>query len=226
MRIGTQTFTETKVLAYMYKLLIEDRTKVKVDVLTDLASSSVVLDMLKQNQLQMGTLYSGVIFENHFPVKETRDRQEVLSQAQAGFDKYFNLKWYDPYGFENTYAFTVRKDLAEKKENLKTISDLAKFAGSYRLGVDTSWLERPVVGYPAFTQHYGFKFKETFPMEIGLVYKAVANREVDVVVAYSTDPRLKEYDLVTLQDDKHFFSRRTMLHQCHQSVPSAASRSG
>jgi osmoprotectant transport system substrate-binding protein len=42
-------------------------------------------------------------------------------------------------------------------------------------------------------------------MDIGLVYKAVANGEVDVVLAYSTDARLQEYDLVTLEDDKHFF---------------------
>lgn len=42
-------------------------------------------------------------------------------------------------------------------------------------------------------------------MEIGLVYEAVANKKVDIVLAYSTDPRLKQYNLQTLKDDKQFF---------------------
>lgn len=42
-------------------------------------------------------------------------------------------------------------------------------------------------------------------MEIGLVYEAVANDEVDIVLAYSTDARLKEFNLATLEDDKQFF---------------------
>src|SRR5699024_7851888 len=42
-------------------------------------------------------------------------------------------------------------------------------------------------------------------MEIGLVYDAVKNGEMDVVLAYSTDPGIVEYDLKLLEDDKNFF---------------------
>ncbi|GIP38712.1 choline-binding protein [Paenibacillus sp. J31TS4] len=202
--IGAQTFSEPKILAQMYKLLIEDRTDLKVDVLPDLATSPVVLQAMKNNDVQMGTLYSGEIFNNHFPIEDTKDRKRVLEQAQQGFDKYFNLKWYDPLGFENTYAFTVRKEVADKNQ-YKKISDLTANAQQMRLGVDTSWLERTADGYPAFKQHYNMTFGKTLPMEVALVYKAVANNEVDIVLAYSTDSRLKEYDLQTLEDDKKFF---------------------
>ncbi|GAE94928.1 osmotically activated L-carnitine/choline ABC transporter [Gracilibacillus boraciitolerans JCM 21714] len=74
-----------------------------------------------------------------------------------------------------------------------------------RLGVDTTWLERDNDGYDAFTETYGLEFGETFPMEIGLVYDAVKNDEVDIVLAYSTDPRISEYNLITLEDDQQFF---------------------
>ncbi|TBL79534.1 glycine betaine ABC transporter substrate-binding protein [Paenibacillus thalictri] len=203
-RIGTQTFSEPKIIAHMYKLLIEDRTDLTVDVLPDLASSTVVLDAMKNNDIQMGTLYTGSIFDNYFPIEPTNDRQKVLQQAQQGFDRYFGLKWFDPFGFENTYAFTVRQDLADQ-HRLANISDVKELAGSMRLGVDTTWLERANDGYPAFQKHYGITFAQTFPMEIALVYNAVANRKVDIVLAYSTDARLKEYNLKTLADDKHFF---------------------
>lgn len=202
--IGAQTFTETKILAEMYKALIEDRTDVKAEIIPDLASSPVVLQAIKRNDLQMGTLYSGEIFNNHFPIQETKDRRKVLEQAQAGFKKYYDLDWMDPLGFENTYAFTVRADLAASK-GYEKISDLAPDAPGMRLGVDTSWLERSADGYPAFAKYYGMTFGKTFPMELSLVYNAVAQGQVDIVLAYSTDSRLKAYQLKTLEDDKHFF---------------------
>lgn len=74
-----------------------------------------------------------------------------------------------------------------------------------RLGVDTTWMERENDGYPAFRKAYGISFGKTYPMEVALVYNAVASKKMDIVLAYSTDARLKEYELVTLEDDKHFF---------------------
>ncbi|MCG7409968.1 osmoprotectant ABC transporter substrate-binding protein [Paenibacillus sp. ACRRX] len=202
--IGTQTFTETKILAEMYKALIEDRTDIKVKVIPDLASSTVVLNAIKNDDVQLGTLYSGEIFNNHFPIEETKDRDRVLRQAKEGFHKYWGLKWFDSLGFENTYAFTVRKDLADEK-GYKQISDISKDAADLRLGVDTTWLERTDVGYPAFRKAYQYKFGKSYPMEQSLVYQAVGNNQVDIVVAYSTDSRLKAYNLITLEDDKQFF---------------------
>jgi osmoprotectant transport system substrate-binding protein len=203
-RIGTQTFSEPKILAQMYRLLIEDRTDLKVKVMPDLAASQVVLEALKNDDIQMATLYSGIIFDKYFPIEPTKDRRKVLEQAQKGFDRYYGLKWFDSFGFENTYAFTVRKDLAEMN-HWEKISDVKPMAGSLRLGVDTTWLEREGDGYPAFRKTYGITFGKTYPMEIALVYDAVAGKKMDIVLAYSTDARLKEYDLKTLADDKHFF---------------------
>ncbi|WP_425313243.1 osmoprotectant ABC transporter substrate-binding protein [Paenibacillus mangrovi] len=202
--IGAQTFTETKILAEMYKALIEDRTNLSVNIIPDLASSPLVLNAIIRNDVQMGTLYSGEIFNNHFPISGSKDRKEVLKEAQEGFQKYYQLTWMNPLGFENTYAFTVRKDLAESKGYTK-ISDVKKDMANMKLGVDTTWLERSTDGYPAFSKAYGIKFGQVFPMEISLVYSAVANKQVDIVLAYSTDSRLKAYNLQTLKDDKHFF---------------------
>lgn len=203
-KIGTQTYTESKTLAEMYKVLIEDRTELKVEIVPDLASSPIIIDAMKNNEIQMGTLYSGEIFNNHFPVTESNDRQEVLKQAQEGFNKYFDFKWFDSYGFENTYALTVTQDVA-KQYNLNTVSDLKNYAQDMNIGVDSTWLERDSDGYKAFTKFYGISFKKALPMEISLVHKAAADRKVDVVVAYTTDSGIKQYELKTLKDDKQFF---------------------
>jgi len=202
--IGTQTYSEPKIIAEMYKALIEDRSTIKVKIVTDLAASPIVIKAMQSNEVQMATLYSGEIFNGYFDVAETKDPQEVLNQAKEGFDNKLGFTWFDPYGFENTYAITVRKDLAEQY-NLHTVSDMKDLAGTMRLGVDTTWLERGDDGYRAFSKLYGLSFKDTFPMEISLVYKAVADNKVDVVVAYTTDPGIQEYNLQTLADDKQFF---------------------
>ncbi|MCR8642480.1 osmoprotectant ABC transporter substrate-binding protein [Paenibacillus sp. N1-5-1-14] len=203
-RIGTQTYSEPKIIAQMYKLLIEDRTNLKVDVLPDLASSAVIVGALNQGDIQLATLYSGEIFNNYFPVQATNDRAEVLRQAQEGFLTHYNFNWFNPYGFENTYAFTMREEVT-KQDHIEQISDLTDTAKNYKLGVDTTWLEREQDGYKAFTKKYNLAFGKTIPMEIALVYQAVATGNVDIVLAYTTDARLKAYKLKSLKDDKHFF---------------------
>lgn len=202
--VGTQTYTETKILGYMYEALVEEQTDVEVVVKTDFSASPVVIEAMNGDDVQLTTLYTGEIFNGHFSIEDTNDRESVLQQAKEGFKETYNFKWYDPVGFENTYAFTVRQEVAEE-HNLEKISDLTEIADEMRLGVDTTWLERDNDGYDAFTETYGLEFGETFPMEIGLVYDAVKNDEVDIVLAYSTDPRISEYNLITLEDDQQFF---------------------
>lgn len=204
--IGTQTYTETKILAYMYKWLIEDRAKVDVDIdiKTDLSSTPFIINAMKQKEIQLATMYTGEIFNDWFPIQKTKDSQKVYEQARNGFSKYHQLTWFKPLGFENTYAFTVTKAIADKYK-LKKISDLKKVSHTMRLGVDTSWLERSDDGYKAFSKAYNMKFKGVLPMEISLVYKAVASDQLDIVLAYSSDARIKEFNLVTLEDDKNFF---------------------
>lgn len=60
-------------------------------------------------------------------------------------------------------------------------------------------------GYQDFTKTYGMTFGGTYPMQIGLVYDAVKSGKMDIVLAYSTDGRIKSYGLKMLKDDKQFF---------------------
>jgi osmoprotectant transport system permease protein len=51
---------------------------------------------------------------------------------------------------------------------------------------------------------YNFEM-EYVEMEIGLMYQALANGEVDVISGFSTDGRIKAYNLQTLSDNLNFF---------------------
>lgn len=204
-RIATQTHTETQVLGHMLRHLIEEETDLKVEMVENLSTSIIQHQALTDRQVDItAARYTGTDMAAILDIEPMKDPVEAMAFVQKEFDERFDQIWYDSYGFQNTYAFTVTAELAEQ-EGLETVSDLEKVADSLTLGVDNSWLNRQGDGYPGFIEAYGFEFAEALPMSIGLVYQAVKSGKMDVVLAYSTDGRLKAFNLKTLEDDKNFF---------------------
>ena len=78
---------------------------------------------------------------------------------------------------------------------VKKISDLARYADRLQPGFDAEFLERPD-GYRGLSKQYGFVFKkEPKQMDPGLMYKALAERAVDVIDGFATDGRIPAYNL-------------------------------
>lgn len=203
--IGAQTYTETKILAEMYKALIEQETDLKVNVKPDLATSPIIIEGMVDGDIDLSTHYTGTAITSYTEIENPQDPEATIQQAIDFFgSEDFNFEVLDPLGFANTYVITVSEELANT-HNLQKVSDLSPIASDLRAGFDTSWLERENDGYPAFAEMYGFEFGNINPMEVGLVYDGLKNGEVDTVLAYSTDPRIVSYNLYMLEDDKNFF---------------------
>ena len=116
----------------------------------------------------------------------------------------FKLDVLPSLGFNNTFAIVVRGEDA-RKYNLKTISDLGRVAPNWRAGFGYEFMERPD-GYEGLARTYGLKFAEPPRiMDLGLLYRALFDKEVDVIAGNSTDGQLLARDLTVLQDDKHYF---------------------
>lgn len=204
-RVSTITTTESSILGNIIKLMIEKKTNLNVELVENLGSSLVQHQALTDGQVDISAArYTGTDLSGALGMEPIKDPEKALATVQKEFKDRFNQKWYDSYGFTNTYAYTVTQELADK-ENLETVSDLKKIAGDLKLGVDNSWLNRKGDGYPSFVKEYGFEFGQAFPMQLGLVYQAVKSGKMDVVLAYSTDGRLRAFNLKTLKDDKQFF---------------------
>ncbi|PAV29620.1 hypothetical protein CIL05_09595 [Virgibacillus profundi] len=203
--VGTQTYSETKTMGYMYKELIEANTDLSVEVKTDMATDTLVLESMMSDELEIATTYTGTALSSFFDIENPRDREGTMKQTQNDFSEEYNIKVYDALGFANTYALAVTQEFADE-HNLNTVSDLKSIAGDLTFGSDTSWLERKGDdGYAAFTELYGFEFGDASPMSPTLVYDALKNNDMDVVLAYSTDARIDTYNLKTLEDDMQFF---------------------
>lgn len=73
----------------------------------------------------------------------------------------------------------------------------------FRAGIPPEFLER-ADGYKAFKKHYDLDLP-VVEMNASLMYDALKNGRVDVVVGYSTDGRIEAFDLKVLKDDKRYF---------------------
>ncbi len=73
----------------------------------------------------------------------------------------------------------------------------------FKAGVPPEFLER-TDGYQGLKQHYDFDIP-VVEMNASLMYDALQNGRVDVAVGYSTDGRIKAFNLKVLEDDRRYF---------------------
>ena len=83
---------------------------------------------------------------------------------------------------------------------IKTIADLAIHAPQLSIAADYEFLARPE--WAAVRDAYGLRFRAQRQMQSTFMYEAVATGEADVISAFSSDGRIKQYDLVVLDDPK------------------------
>lgn len=206
-KITALATSESQIMSHMVRLMIEhdSHDKIKPTLLNNMGSSTIQHNALMNGDANIsGVRYTGTDLVGALQEEPIKDPKKALKATQEGFQKKFHQKFFPSYGFDNTYAFMVTKETAEKY-HLETVSDLKKHEKDLRLGVDSSWLNRKGDGYPGFKKEYGIDFNTVRPMQIGLVYDALNNKKLDVALGYSTDGRIAAYDLKVLKDDKHFF---------------------
>lgn len=203
-RIASQNVNETIILAWMAKLLIDGHTGLDTTINTEFAGSAVLHQAMAADEIDLypswtGTQLTGILrYEG-----ESKPSDETFAMVKEGFEKNFNMTWTRPVGFNNTYVMAVKAERAEKY-GLKKASDLAEHAPEWKLGGDENFDTR-LDGYPGWSERYGITFRDVLPMQYAMMYMALAQDEVDVIAAYSTDSRIKKLNLVLLEDDKSFF---------------------
>lgn len=205
--ITSMTTTESQIVSHMSRLMIEHYSEGEIEpvMINNLGSSTIQHNALLSGDAQIsGVRYTGTDLTGVLNQEPESNPVTAMEQTQEIFDQEFDMKFYDSYGFDNTYAFMVTRETAEEY-NLETTSDLAEYTDEFAVGVDTSWFNRPGDGYPAFQEAYGFSFGNIRAMQISLVYEALSTGSLDLALGYTTDGRIPAYDLVVLEDDLQFF---------------------
>ncbi len=202
-RIGSKNFTEQEILGELVAQLIERHTDLRVERTFGLGGTGVCHAALVAGELDIYVEYTGTALLNvlkHEVRTNTDDAYQIVAKA---YRQRFELEWLPPMGFNNTYAITVRATHADE-HGWHAISDLSNVADRLSAGFTAEFMERPD-GYPGLRRAYGLDFGRTADLDPGLMYKALADGQVDVICAFATDGRIAAYDLRVLLDDSSFF---------------------
>jgi len=89
--------------------------------------------------------------------------------------------------------------------HVATLSEAARYAPQWRLGVGYEFEQRPD-GLAGLSAAYGLRFAGApRTMDLGLLYRALNAHQVDMIAANSTDGPIEALGLVALDDDRHYF---------------------
>ena len=198
--VGAKTFTEQYILARVLSTTIANATGNQVDVLSSLGST-VAFDALRAGDIDTYVEYSGTIWATIMRRDASSvDRETVLREVGRYLKDEHGIEVVGALGFENAYAMAMRRAHAASL-NVRSLSDLGAHAPRLAVGGDYEFFERPE--WRAIQERYGLRFREQRSMDPSLMYQAVANDQVDLIGAFSTDGRIAALDLVLLEDERH-----------------------
>lgn len=202
--IGSKNFPEQALLGEILAQQIEARTHLHVERRFYLAGTFICQQAILAGRIDAYIEYTGTALTAilHNPVQ--KDPQSVFRTVQTEYKRRFGLDVLPSLGFNNTFAMVIRGDDA-RKLHVKTLSEAATYAPRWRPGCGYEFLERPD-GYTGLVQTYGLRFgAQPRVLDLGLLYRALLEQQVDIVAGNSTDGLLSARDLVVLDDDKHYF---------------------
>ncbi|MGB8800932.1 MAG: glycine betaine ABC transporter substrate-binding protein [Candidatus Acidiferrales bacterium] len=202
--VGSKNFSEQALLGEIVAQHLEARTHREVTRRFYLAGSYICQQALLAGRIDLYVEYTGTALTAilHDPLQS--DSAAVLRRVRSEYQRRFGLEVFPSLGFNNTFAIVVRGEDA-RRLHLKTISDAVPFAHDWRAGFGYEFMERPD-GFAGLARTYGLAFRETPRiLDLGLLYRALLEKQVDIVAGNSTDGLLAARDLTMLEDDKHYF---------------------
>jgi osmoprotectant transport system substrate-binding protein len=202
--IGAKNFTEQVVLGELLAQEIEARSSLKVDRRFYLAGSYICQQALVSGHIDAYVEYTGTALTAILKQPVDRDPQRVLDTVRRLYANRYEVTVAAPLGFENTFAMVIRGEDA-RTLHLTTLSRAAQYTPQWRLGVGYEFEQRPD-GLPGLSAAYGLKFAaQPRTMDLGLLYRALNARQVDMIAANSTDGPIQALGLRALEDDRHYF---------------------
>jgi osmoprotectant transport system substrate-binding protein len=202
--VGSKFFTEQVILAELLAQHIESRTGIHVERKTNLGGTLLCQKALQSGDLDLYVEYTGTALTAVLSETPSAGSAEVYQRVKQGYAHRFNFEVTEPLGFENAFAMVVRGEDAQRF-HLRNISDITSQAPHWRIGVGYEFLERPD-GFRGWSERYGLHFAAPpSVMDLGLIYRALVDKKVDIVAGNSTDGLIEALHLTPLVDDLHYF---------------------
>jgi osmoprotectant transport system substrate-binding protein len=202
--IGSKNFPEQAILGELLAQHIEARTGLRIERRFYLSGTYICQQALLAGRIDMYAEYTGTALTAILKERPQSDPEAVLARVREEYRRRYGFIVEPPLGFNDSFAMVIRGDDA-RRFGIRTISDAARFTPNRRAGFGYEFMERPD-GYTGLVKTYGLKFAAPPRiMDLGLLYRALLNHQVDIVAGNTTDGQLATLDLTVLEDDRHYF---------------------
>jgi len=196
--VGSKNFTEQVILGEIVAQHLERRLGVKVDRKLNLGGTLLAHQALINGQIDLYPEYTGTALTPILKLPASRDAAEVQNRVRAEYRSRWNVEWMPPLGFNNTFAMVI-------DSGFETLSQAAARKQGWKLGVGYEFLTRPD-GLPGLLETYRLPLEGTpRSMDLGLLYQALKQKQVDMVAGNATDGLIAAMGLTVLRDDKNYF---------------------
>ena len=205
-KIGSKVFSEALILGEMMAIILEKKLDQPVIRRLNLGGTKIVFDALINEDIDLYPEYTGTGYV--FILKQAsviQDPEVIYNKVKKDYYEKYKVLWSPPIGFNNSYALVVRGDDPHFQE-IQTLSQLPKDLSKFNFTAAHEYMER-TDGYNAFKKFYQLQFDpdNVIGMDAGLMYGALKEEQVDMIMAYATDGRIEAYNLKAIKDDQNFF---------------------
>jgi osmoprotectant transport system substrate-binding protein len=200
--VASKNFTEQVILGEIAAQQIERRMSVHVDRKLNLGGTLLAQQALVSGQIDLYPEYTGTALTAVLKQPPTANANAAFETVSRMYLDQFRLKWLKPLGFDDTFAMVVKSADA----NSLPAPTLSAAAGrEWRLGVGYEFLTR-ADGLARLDDTYHFRWRgDAKTMDLGLLYQALEQSQIDMAAANSTDGLLSSSRFAVLADDRHAF---------------------
>jgi len=200
--VGSKNFTEQVVLGEIVAQHLEHRLHRSVTRKLNLGGTLLAHQALVSGQIDLYPEYTGTALTAILKQPGDNRAPMVLDKVRGEY-RNLGIEWLDPLGIDNGFAIVIRGEDA-RNLRLGSLSD-ASAKRAWRLGAGYEFEQR-ADGLAALKRSYQMRF-EGAPksMDLGLLYQAIEQKQVDMIAANATDGMLSKLDLRVLDDDRHAF---------------------
>ncbi|MFF2911397.1 glycine betaine ABC transporter substrate-binding protein [Paenibacillus sp. NPDC057934] len=202
--IATKGNTESNIMQQLLKLIVTENTSINVETVK--LDNNILWEAIKKGDVDAYVEYTGTALMNILKQAPERDPEKVYNKVKTMLNEQENLTMLDPLGFDSTYAFAIRKEVADKY-GITNLTQLAKHSNQLIFAAEPliEKSNRPD-GYRLVKEAYGFNFKQLMGISSPpLQLEALKNKEADVIITLATKGIFEVNNLVPLEDDKHIF---------------------
>jgi len=207
--VSSKIDTEGAVLGQVILQALE-AAGIPVENRLQLGGTSIVRNAIRAGEIDLYPEYTGnaAFFHDRAEADIWKDAEKGYAEAARLDREAYNLIWLTPAPANNTWAMSVRGDLA-RAHGLETLADLARYingGGSFRFAASAEFVES-AAALPAFQEAYGFRLRPDQLLVLSggntaatIRAAALNDNDVNGAMTYGTDGGLSALDLKVMED--------------------------